>query len=151
MHEPTLRASARLRLHVAGAALLPLLASTAFAQTVAPPSADVAPTVTFATDLATPRDAATMPTAQAPAADAPLAGPTLLGATAAARPAHQTRELATRRIASDDRPHAGRAAALMITGAAGIVVGLIAGGDAEAPLVVGGAVVGLIGLYDWVK
>jgi hypothetical protein len=150
MHEPTLRPSARVRLHVAGAVLLPLLASNAFAQTIAPQSADVAPTVAFTSDV-TPRDAATTPTVPAPAADASVAGPTLLGATAAARPAHPTRELATRRIASDDRPHAGRAAALMITGAAGIVVGLIAGGDAEAPLVVGGAVVGLIGLYDWVK
>ena len=98
MHEPTLRASARLRLHVAGAALLPLLASTAFAQTVAPPSADVAPTVTFATDLATPRDAATMPTAQAPAADAPLAGPTLLGATAPH--GRRTRRASSRRAES---------------------------------------------------
>ena len=148
MYEHTLRPfAARVRLHAAGVALLPLLASGAFAQAPAPQAADIAPTV--ATAEPAPLTNAFTP---APAAvDAPVAGPTLLGATAAARPAHATRELARRNVVDDNRPHAGRAAALMITGGAAIVVGLIAGGDAEAPLIVGGAVVGLIGLYDFVK
>ena len=81
-----------------------------------------------------------------------VAGPTIDGAATAARlPRSADRDLARRNIASDDRPHAGRAAALMVTGGAAIVLGALVGGDAEAPLIVGGAVIGLIGLYDWVK
>ena len=40
---------------------------------------------------------------------------------------------------------------LMIVGGAAVVLGLVAGGDAEAPLVVGGAIIGLFGLYQYLK
>jgi len=40
---------------------------------------------------------------------------------------------------------------LMVVGAAAVVVGLVAGGDAEAPLVVGGAIIGLFGLYQYLR
>ena len=86
----------------------------------------------------------------APSAQA--AGPTRDGATVAARP---TRDDRTRRTAdalaalAPTRTHHGPAVALMVVGATAVVLGLIVGGDPETPLVVGGAVVGLIGLYQY--
>jgi hypothetical protein len=144
MHEHMLRPFVtRVRLHVVGAALLPLLARGAFAQDATLQASDVAPVTTTAP--------VTQAAPEAPAAAAPLAGPTLAGASAAVRPAHASRELARTNVAADDRPHAGRAAALMITGGAAIVLGILVGGDAAAPLIVGGAVVGALGLYDFIK
>jgi hypothetical protein len=151
MYEHRLRPFAtRFRLHVVGAALLPLIARGALAQTVAPQAIDAAPTTAAVFDAPAPAE---RPAEQAPAptTDARLAGPTLVGAAAAVRPSHATREMASRNVAADSRPHAGRSAALMITGGAAIVLGLLVGGDAQAPLIVGGAVVGLLGLYDFVR
>jgi hypothetical protein len=37
----------------------------------------------------------------------------------------------------------------MVVGASAVVLGLLVGGDSQTPLVVGGAVVGLIGLYQY--
>lgn len=45
----------------------------------------------------------------------------------------------------------GQAAALMIAGGAGVVVGLIIGDDVGTLIAVGGAVVGLYGLYLYMK
>jgi hypothetical protein len=45
----------------------------------------------------------------------------------------------------------GQSVALMATGAAAIVVGAVAGGDAGGLLIVGGAVAGLIGLYQYLR
>jgi hypothetical protein len=45
----------------------------------------------------------------------------------------------------------GQSRALMIVGAAGILVGAIAGGQTGTVLIAGGAVIGLIGLYEYVQ
>ena len=80
----------------------------------------------------------------APAVAAP-AGPTMDAArvgvahveTAAAAPARGT--------------GLGKGGALMIVGGAGVLVGLIIGGGAGDAIAVGGAVVGLIGLYQYLQ
>jgi hypothetical protein len=46
---------------------------------------------------------------------------------------------------------AGRNVALMVVGGAALITGLIIGDDAGALLAVGGAVVGLYGLYQFVR
>ena len=39
--------------------------------------------------------------------------------------------------------------ALMLVGATAVVLGLVVGGDAQTTLIIGGAVVGLVGLYQY--
>ena len=46
---------------------------------------------------------------------------------------------------------AGKNAALMVVGAAGIITGAIVGGGTGAAIAVGGAALGLYGLYNFVK
>ena len=48
-------------------------------------------------------------------------------------------------------PGFGQAEALMIVGGAGVVVGLIVGGGAGGALALGSAVVGLVGLYQYLR
>lgn len=45
----------------------------------------------------------------------------------------------------------GQARAMMIVGAAALITGGIIGGDAGTIIMVGGAVIGLIGLYEWLQ
>ena len=45
----------------------------------------------------------------------------------------------------------GKPAALMIVGGAAILIGAVIGGDAGALFMIGGAVVGLIGLYQYLQ
>lgn len=52
---------------------------------------------------------------------------------------------------SDDNVNAGPNLALMGAGAAGIVIGLLIGGDGGTALAVGGGVVGLVGLYRYLR
>ena len=52
---------------------------------------------------------------------------------------------------ADERVHAGSDVALMGAGAAALLVGLVIGGDAGTLLAVGGSVVGLVGLYRYLK
>ena len=91
------------------------------------------------------------PASAAPVAPAAPAGPTLAAAAVAARPVQSDRRptSADARAAVVPRAHHGQAAALMIVGGAAVVLGILVGGDAQTPLVVGGAVVGLIGLYKY--
>lgn len=86
-----------------------------------------------------------------PRAESPAVGPTARGAAVGVR------AIAT---ASVDRPllagvqqgrNVGQSKALMIVGGAALVAGLIIGDDAGALLAVGGAVVGLYGLYQFVR
>ncbi|AHG91761.1 hypothetical protein J421_4224 [Gemmatirosa kalamazoonensis] len=96
-----------------------------------------------------PADSVLTPSASgAPVAPA---GPTLAAAAVAARPTQADRRptSAEARAAVAPRAHHGQAAALMIVGGAAVVLGILVGGDAQTPLVVGGAVVGLIGLYQY--
>jgi hypothetical protein len=51
----------------------------------------------------------------------------------------------------DDNVNAGPNLALMGAGAAAIVIGLLIGGDGGTALAVGGGVVGLVGLYRYLR
>jgi hypothetical protein len=50
-----------------------------------------------------------------------------------------------------NRPGFGQPEALMIVGGAAVVLGLLVGGDGGGVLALGGAVVGLVGLYQYLR
>ncbi len=89
--------------------------------------------------------AATVSTPSAPAAE-PTTGPTFEAASIAVR------HIETPVTASPAR-HAGygQPVALMVVGGAALVTGLIIGEGAGTAIAVGGAVVGLIGLYQYLQ
>jgi hypothetical protein len=68
----------------------------------------------------------------------------------AAAPASQQQAVAET-VRMERHVGAGKNAALMVVGAAGIVTGALVGGGGGAAIAVGGAVVGLYGLYHFVK
>jgi hypothetical protein len=123
----------------ARAALVALLAAPALhAQQLAPSSAFASqPTSAVQAPAAAPADSLR------PAAGAPLTG------TSVALRARVNTEPARRAAA----PASGlrQSQVLMVVGAAAVVLGLVAGGDAEAPLVIGGAAIGLFGLYQYLR
>lgn len=90
----------------------------------------------------------TIPLTQAPA-DSSIVGPTRDGlragvrAHATARPDHP--------LASPDRAGLGQSRAMMIVGGAALVVGAVIGHTAGTLIMVGGAVVGLVGLYQYLQ
>ena len=75
-------------------------------------------------------------------------GPTLeSGRLAASIPQSTT----PRALYAPERANLGQARALMIVGGAAILAGAIIGDDAGGIIMVGGAVVGLIGLYEYLQ
>lgn len=92
---------------------------------------------------------------------APAATPAAaeVASPAAAAPAGPTMDAARVGVAHVETSTAARArgaglgqgGALMIVGGAGVLVGLIIGGGAGNAIAVGGAVVGLIGLYQYLQ
>ncbi len=115
--------------------------------------------VTAAPAAAQELTAPALPAAAAPAAPQPAspatAGPTYDGARAgvATAPMHaaRTAQQGEEERAPRNRPGFGQPEALMITGGAAIVAGLLVGGDAGGVLAFGGAVVGLVGLYQYLR
>jgi hypothetical protein len=90
--------------------------------------------------------------AQTPAAEAQaraVAGPTVAGSTIGVR--RVAPEVSKSAPAAEPRLGAGRNVALMVVGGAALVIGAIIGGPAGVLLAVGGAVVGLYGLYNFVQ
>jgi hypothetical protein len=81
----------------------------------------------------------------APVAE-PTTGPTLAAATVAVRHAEAPVPATPARRAGYGQP-----VALMVVGGAAILTGLIIGDDAGTAIAVGGAVVGLIGLYQYLQ
>lgn len=76
------------------------------------------------------------------------AGPTVAASVAGIRrtaPASTTAAPAARQLG------AGRNVALMVVGGAALIIGAIIGGTAGVLIAVGGAVVGLYGLYNYVQ
>jgi hypothetical protein len=82
-------------------------------------------------------------------AAAPQAGATIAGVRAGvharetSRPAHPT--------AAPAHANLGQARAMMVVGVAGLIVGAIIGGTPGTLIMVGGGVVGLLGLYDYLQ
>lgn len=95
---------------------------------------------------------ALQPDAQAPVASAataePAAGPSLSALPTAAHHAEATGPL---RMMPAQRANMGQAKALMIVGAAAFVAGAIIGDTPGTIIMVGGAAVGLIGLYEYLQ
>ncbi len=77
---------------------------------------------------------------------APASGPTVDGAAVGVRHVVDVNASAPAR-----RSGAGPGTALMIVGGAALLVGLVIGGSAGGAIAVGGAVVGLIGLYQYLQ
>ncbi len=81
------------------------------------------------------------------AADAAPAGPTMDAAAVGVRhSAPATNDATTQR-----RGGYGQPMALMIVGGAAVLVGLIIGGGAGTAIAIGGAVAGLVGLYQYLQ
>ena len=72
-------------------------------------------------------------------------GPTLDAASVAVR--HKAVET----TAAARRSGMGQGEALMIVGGAAVLVGLLIGGGAGSAIAVGGAIVGLVGLYEYLQ
>jgi hypothetical protein len=88
------------------------------------------------------------PPADVAAAPARTSGPTVDAARAGV--SHQTSpEL--RMAAAPRRGGYGQPVALMVVGGAALLTGLIIGGDAGTVIAVGGALVGLYGLYEYLQ
>jgi hypothetical protein len=76
----------------------------------------------------------------------PASGPTLAAASVAVRHAESPVASAPARRAGYGQP-----VALMVVGGAALLTGLIIGNDAGTAIAVGGAVVGLVGLYQYLQ
>jgi hypothetical protein len=87
---------------------------------------------------------ATVPVVAAEPTAVPV-GPTLDAATVGVR--HQAVET----NAAARRSGMGQGEALMIVGGAAVLVGLLIGGGAGSAIAVGGAIVGLVGLYEYLQ
>ena len=83
------------------------------------------------------------------AAPARVAGPTVDAARAGVRP-ETSKELKVS-SAAQRRAGLGQPVALMVVGGAALLTGLIIGGDAGTVIAVGGALVGLYGLYEYLQ
>jgi dienelactone hydrolase len=80
------------------------------------------------------------------------AGPTIEGAVVGARTQPQQAAAPNDAVAAmQQRLGLGQARALMIVGFAGVIVGLLVGGDAGTLVAIAGAAVGLYGLYHYLK
>ena len=76
----------------------------------------------------------------------PVAGPTMASATVAVHHQADAEPAAAAR-----RGGSAPGTALMIVGGAAVLVGLVIGGGAGGAIAVGGAVVGLVGLYQYLQ
>jgi hypothetical protein len=88
-----------------------------------------------------------VPTAAITESTLPAAGPTLAGETVGVRFATATE--AAPLVLQDGR--AGRNVTWMIVGGAALVVGSLVGGDAGTIIMVTGAVIGLVGLFRYLR
>jgi hypothetical protein len=80
---------------------------------------------------------------------APAPGPTMAAASVAVRPV-ETKELQLNAAAAPRKGY-GQPVALMVVGGAAVLTGLIIGDNAGTVIAVGGAVMGLYGLYEYLQ
>ena len=112
-----------------------------FAALAAPPA--------FAQERATP---VSSPAPAAAPAKEFLGGPTIDRAAVGARPlAQQPISEADAQAALQQRLGLGKARALMIVGFATVIIGLLIGDDVGTLIAIGGAAVGLYGLYNYLR
>jgi hypothetical protein len=91
----------------------------------------------------------TPPADVAAAPKQPAAGPTMEAATVAVRPV-ESRTLQLNAAAAPRKGY-GQPVALMVVGGAAVLTGLIIGDGAGTVIAVGGAVMGLYGLYEYLQ
>jgi hypothetical protein len=85
-----------------------------------------------------------------PVAPQPVATPSPVGPTTDAA-AVGVRQAPTAATAAAPRGGYGQSVALMVVGGAAVLVGLIIGGGAGTAIAIGGAVAGLVGLYQYLQ
>jgi hypothetical protein len=100
------------------------------------------------TPAAVSRDTAIVATVTPRTAESPK-GPALTGLRAGVHLAETAR--AARPNAMATSAHLGQAKAMIVVGAAALITGAIIGGDPGTIIMVGGAVVGLYGLYQYLQ
>ena len=107
-------------------------------------------TFTDGVPAAQPSGSVTVPQAGAalPATQQPLTGPSMAADRAGIVPAAAAAK--TTNTVVVDRG-AGENAALMVVGGAALVAGLLIGGNGGAAIAIGGAVIGLYGLFNYMK
>lgn len=77
------------------------------------------------------------------------AGASLSGLRAGVRRIDAVRD--AQPLAIPQRAGLGQARAMMVVGVAALITGALIGGDPGTIIMVGGAVIGLIGLYEWLQ
>ena len=108
------------------------------------PSAGAQRNAVASDSLPTPQASATETNA-GPAVQPAAVGPTMDAASVAVRHAPATDAAPARRGGY------GQPVALMVVGGAAVLVGLIIGGGAGTAIAIGGAVAGLVGLYQYLQ
>ena len=78
-------------------------------------------------------------------------GAALTGLRAGVHARETARPAQPNAVAAAGRMGLGQARAMMVVGAAALITGAVIGGDAGTIIMVGGAVIGLIGLYDYLQ
>lgn len=89
------------------------------------------------------------PNDSTPPAAAPVLGAPMTGLRAGVHLTETAR--AAQPNAAATNPHLGQARALMIVGGAALITGAIIGGDPGTIIMVGGAIIGLYGLYQYLQ
>lgn len=144
-----LRSASRFPLRLAALALLVSVVAPLHgrlhAQDVAPSLAQ--PSVVTADTTIAPRDSAPAPVVAVAPAVAPAGAP-LNGLRAGVHTRETARGVA---VVAADKAHLGQAKAMMVVGAAALITGAIIEGDAGKIIMVGGAVIGLYGLYQYLQ
>lgn len=123
--------------------LLLACASVSFAQTADRPANDSSQVIE--TTVATP-------TQETPVAQqAPARGAAITGLRAGVHVRETTRPAEITMAPAATRAGLGQARAMMVVGVAALISGAIIGGQAGTFIMVGGAVIGLVGLYDYLQ
>jgi hypothetical protein len=123
---------------------LPLALALSGASLAVAPSAGAQRSSVASDSLLTPQPAAAEPSAPQAAQTTPV-GPTMDAASVAVRHAPAADAAPARRAGY------GQPVALMVVGGAAVLVGLIIGGGAGTAIAIGGAVAGLVGLYQYLQ
>lgn len=150
-----MRASSRLV--VLSLAVLPFAAPLSLGAQVASPALSSAPVSALTptaiaspvADPATPPAIVTAPVDSSATAATAAAGAPLDGLRAGVHNQETAPSLQPAMVAT--HANLGQSRAMMVVGVAGLIVGAIIGGTPGTVIMVGGAVVGLVGLYDYLQ
>ena len=94
---------------------------------------------------------ATQPTIEREAVASPMAGASMTGLRAGVHTRETSRPDQPTMVAAGGPRNLGQARAMMVVGVAALITGAVIGGQAGTFIMVGGAVIGLVGLYDYLQ